>query len=248
MTMRFPSIIDECSTVTKLEELVTPPRDEEGEEYLALLKGNSNGFTSKVQFESLELSSYEYKQSKPSIEEPSKLDLKVVKRHNEPAGLSGRGVNVLEVLCSNPSVSKGLFQYASLCAIFGGVHLVRLASRVFLLPNDTRCVPETQKNEFRQKPKNCTVDPTRACGRLCGWSCARHSRAIDVDMALHKTQSCGGSSVAVWATRACGLIQAFYTSVWVLGQAIRTGRFARLWAYYRVIHRLRWIGAAMTQR
>ncbi|KAA3483241.1 hypothetical protein EPI10_005431 [Gossypium australe] len=73
--MQFTDAIDECSAVTKLEELaiewelnsteeplgqvlmLDPPSNEEVEEYLALLKANSKGFTSKVQFGSLELSS-----------------------------------------------------------------------------------------------------------------------------------------------------------------------------------------------
>ena len=60
--MRFPDVVDDCSTVSEVEELVMEkelnyvkdpleqiwtsdsPNDEEGEEYLALLDANQRGF------------------------------------------------------------------------------------------------------------------------------------------------------------------------------------------------------------
>ncbi|KAK5776208.1 hypothetical protein PVK06_044167 [Gossypium arboreum] len=69
---------------------------------------------------------------------------------------------------------------------------------VFPHRNRTRCVLLTQEIELRRKPKNHTVDVTRACA----WPCAKHGNVVDKGMAIRKTQSCGGVSMALWATRA----------------------------------------------
>ena len=54
----------------------SPHQDEDG----ICLEANSEGFSSKAQFESLKLSSHEYKKPNPSREEPLDLDLTVLKR------------------------------------------------------------------------------------------------------------------------------------------------------------------------
>ena len=98
-SMQFPDTIDDCSVVSDLEGLIMekelnyvedpleqiltsdPPNDEEEDEYLALLKSNQRGFNSQPRFESLELENRDYAQPKVSIEEPPKLELKVLPSH-----------------------------------------------------------------------------------------------------------------------------------------------------------------------
>ena len=58
-----------------------PPNDKEKDEYLALLEANQKGFNPQSLFESLELEKRNYAQPKVSIEEPPKLELKVLPSH-----------------------------------------------------------------------------------------------------------------------------------------------------------------------
>lgn len=98
-SMQFPDTMDDCSAVSNLEDLIIekelncvedpleriltsdPRNDEEKNEYLALLEANQRGFNSKSRFESLELENRDYYQPKASIEEPPKLELKVLPSH-----------------------------------------------------------------------------------------------------------------------------------------------------------------------
>ncbi|KAA3481143.1 gag-asp_proteas domain-containing protein [Gossypium australe] len=90
--IRSPDEVKYCFAVSKEDSLVlakleyneplkgissdSPHQDEDG----TCLEANSKGFSSKVQFKSLELSSHEYKQPKTSREELLELDLIVLKR------------------------------------------------------------------------------------------------------------------------------------------------------------------------
>ncbi|XP_062114143.1 uncharacterized protein LOC133825178 [Humulus lupulus] len=98
--MRIPDEVKECSVVSMVDSLasrafetsnVDDPlerlllfdshNDEDEEEYLAWLEANSQGLRTRGQFDSFELSSREFKAPKPSIEEPPKLELKVLPSH-----------------------------------------------------------------------------------------------------------------------------------------------------------------------
>ena len=63
-----------------LEQILTidPLNDDEEDEYLALLEANQRGFNPQSHFASLELEKRDYAQPKASIEEPPKLELKVI--------------------------------------------------------------------------------------------------------------------------------------------------------------------------
>ncbi|KAG8501049.1 hypothetical protein CXB51_003148 [Gossypium anomalum] len=98
-SMQFPDAIDDCSVVSDLEDLIVekelnsvedlleriltldPPSDEEEDENLALLEANQKGFNPQSRFESLDLEERDYTQPKASIEEPPKLELKVLPSH-----------------------------------------------------------------------------------------------------------------------------------------------------------------------
>ncbi|XP_062080310.1 uncharacterized protein LOC133785064 [Humulus lupulus] len=98
--MRFPNGVEECSVVLVVDSLasrefemsnVGDPLErlllfnshnkEDEEEYLAWLEANSQGLKTRNRFDSLALSSREFKAPKPSIEEPPELELKVLPSH-----------------------------------------------------------------------------------------------------------------------------------------------------------------------
>ncbi len=58
-----------------------PLEDEEGEENMVLMEANPGNFIQSTRFESLELVVREFVQPKLSIEEPPKLELKVLPSH-----------------------------------------------------------------------------------------------------------------------------------------------------------------------
>ncbi|KAK5842789.1 hypothetical protein PVK06_005182 [Gossypium arboreum] len=57
------------------------PSDDENKECLAWLEDNLKKFTQEVPLESLQLSSQKYTQPKSLIEEPAKLELKILSPH-----------------------------------------------------------------------------------------------------------------------------------------------------------------------
>ena len=95
-SMGFPDTIDDCSAVSNLDDLIVekelnyvedpleqiltsdPQNDEVEDEYLTLLEANQRGFNLQSCFESLELENRDYAHPKASIEEPPKLELKVL--------------------------------------------------------------------------------------------------------------------------------------------------------------------------
>ncbi|XP_062103624.1 uncharacterized protein LOC133814712 [Humulus lupulus] len=98
--MRFPDEVEECSVVSVVDSLASREfetsnvgdplerlllfdsyNEEDEEEYLAWLEANSQGLRTRNRFDSLELSSREFKAPKPSIEEPLELELKVFPSH-----------------------------------------------------------------------------------------------------------------------------------------------------------------------
>ncbi len=58
-----------------------PLEDEEGEENMALMEANPRNYIQSTRFEPLELKVREFVQPKLSIEEPPKLELKVLPSH-----------------------------------------------------------------------------------------------------------------------------------------------------------------------
>ncbi|XP_062118827.1 uncharacterized protein LOC133832506 [Humulus lupulus] len=104
--MKFPDEVEECSVVSVVDYLASKEfqtsnvddplerlllfdshNDEDEEEYLAWLEANSQGLRTRGRFDSLELSSREFKARKPPIEEPPKLELKVLSSHLQYAYL-----------------------------------------------------------------------------------------------------------------------------------------------------------------
>ncbi|XP_062100113.1 uncharacterized protein LOC133805989 [Humulus lupulus] len=64
--------------------------DEDEEEYLAWLEANSQGLRTRGRFDSLELSSREFKAPKPPIEEPPELELKILLEDSEKFSIEGQ--------------------------------------------------------------------------------------------------------------------------------------------------------------
>ncbi|XP_062075720.1 uncharacterized protein LOC133779833 [Humulus lupulus] len=98
--MRFPDEVEECSVVSMVDSLASREfetsnvgdplerlllfdshNEEDEEEYLAWLEANSQGLRTRNRFDSLELSSRDFKAPKPSIVEPPELELKVFPSH-----------------------------------------------------------------------------------------------------------------------------------------------------------------------
>ncbi|XP_062114512.1 uncharacterized protein LOC133825612 [Humulus lupulus] len=98
--MRFPDEVEECLVVSVVDSLASREfetsnvgdplerlwlfdshNEEDEEEYLSWLEANSQGLRTRNRFDSLELSSREFKAPKPSIEEPPELELKVFPSH-----------------------------------------------------------------------------------------------------------------------------------------------------------------------
>ena len=96
--MKFPDPTEECLVMEEIETLVSmesnfeedplekaldvyPLEDEEGEENMALMEANPGNFIQSTRFEPLELEVREFVQPKLIIEEPPKIELKVLPSH-----------------------------------------------------------------------------------------------------------------------------------------------------------------------
>ncbi|XP_062080655.1 uncharacterized protein LOC133785439 [Humulus lupulus] len=98
--MKFPNEVEECSMVSVVDYLASKEfktssvddllerlllfdsqNDEDEDEYLAWLEAYSQGLRTRGRFDSLDLSSREFKAPKPSIEETPELELKVLPSH-----------------------------------------------------------------------------------------------------------------------------------------------------------------------